>query len=279
MDAAAEKVRIGASGWSYQDWIGPFYPAGTRSADFLARYAAHFPVVEVDSTFYAIPRHATFENWRAVTPESFRFALKVPRPVTHGSGDERPDLEKVLRNEDGSLERFLEAAALLGKKLGPLVFQFPYFRVKEMQAADFFERLDQALARVPAEVRCAVEIRNKSWIKPEFLELLKRRRAGCVLIDHPYMLPAAQQLQLGMVTADFAYIRLLGDRHAIEKQTRTWDKVVVDRKDSLAEWAEAIQKIAALDSVREVYAFSNNHYAGHAPATCRELARLVGGSS
>ena len=126
-----DNVVIGASGWSYKDWVGPFYPPGTEAADYLSIYSSHFPAVEVDSTFYGIPRRETVEKWAAITPENFRFTLKVPRDVTHGASSARPNLDRVLRDED-VLERFIETTTPLGEKLGVVVFQFPYFRVKDV---------------------------------------------------------------------------------------------------------------------------------------------------
>lgn len=271
-EASARKVLIGTSGWSYRDWVGPFYPEGTPAREYLSHYARQFPVVEVDSTFYAQPRQKSVENWARQTPDSFRFALKVPRTVTHGTDSERADLARVLRDRDGEVERFLENLEPLGERLACLVFQFPYFRVREMAAADFLERLGATLERLPRDRRAAVEIRNKSWISPTYLGLLETHCAAAVLNDHPYMPPPTQLLQLGMVTTDFAYVRLLGDRHAIERETRTWERIVVDREDSLDEWAGVIQEVTRRPGVRRIYTFSNNHYAGHAPATCRDLA-------
>ncbi len=278
MPGGAE-VCYGTSGWSYRDWLGPFYPKGTASGAFLPSYAERFSTVEVDSTYYAVPRPSTVEGWAAKTPPGFRFALKVPRQVTHGTGDESPNLDRVLRDEGGTLGQFLEVLSALGDKLALVLFQFPYFRVRTMDSEDFLARLDAVLPQVPPKIRCAVEIRNKSWIRSSYLELLARHRAVAVLIDHPYMPGPSQQLRLGMVTTDIAYIRLLGDRHAIEKKTRTWDRVVEEKGDRLEEWAEVIRALSGREEVREVYTFSNNHYAGHAPATVEELRTRVGESA
>lgn len=268
---ALSKALIGTSGWSYRDWVGPFYVDGTTAKDYLAAYAEQFPVVEVDSTFYGVPRSSTVENWSRRTPEGFRFALKVPRDVTHGAASERPDLDRVLRDDDGVLESFLEAISPLGDKLGVVVLQFPYFRVGKMDPRDFLERLTRTLERLPETLRVAVEVRNKGWIRKDYLELLSRHRAAAVLIDHPYMPPPTQQVARGMVTTDFAYLRLLGDRYAIEKKTTTWEKTVEEKSGRLIEWAEVISAISARPDINRVWTFSNNHFAGHAPATVREL--------
>lgn len=269
-------IRIGTSGWSYDDWVGPFYEAGTPARDYLAAYAGRLSTVEIDSTFYALPAASTFEGWARKTPAEFRFAPKVPGIVTHGAEGERANIDKVLLDAEGVLERFLDRAGLLGEKLAHILFQFPYFRVKELSLEVFLPRLDAALARVGTRARVAVEVRNKTWITPESLEVLKRHKAAAVLVDHPYMYSPAEQLARGMLTADFSHVRLLGDRYRIEEKTKTWDRTVEDKSERLLQWAEVIRTIAARAEVRDVYAFSNNHFAGHAPATCVELAQLLG---
>ncbi len=272
-------VWIGTSGWSYDDWVGSFYPPGSASRDYLSLYATRFSAVEIDSTFYAIPAATTFEGWAERTPAGFRFAPKVFRVVTHGSEGERVRVEKVLADESGELERFLQGATLLGEKLACVVFQFPYFRVKELTLGDFLPRLDRVLERVADKVRVAVEIRNKMWITQEYLAVLRNRKAAAVLVDHPYMPGPEDQVAKGMVTADFTYVRLLGDRHAIEAKTKTWGATVEDKKERIARWGKVIRMIIERPDVKDVYAFSNNHFAGHAPATCVELAHRIGGPS
>ena len=119
----------------------------------LAHYASRFSCVEVDSTFYGVPKKETVRAWAERTPGRFRFALKVPGIVTHGAQGSRPILEDVLKDKEGRLADFLETAELLGDKLGPILFQFPYFRVREMEKDDFFDRLEATLDRLPAD-RC-----------------------------------------------------------------------------------------------------------------------------
>ena len=233
----SSRFRVGTSGWSYKDWVGPFYPEGCRQGEYLDRYAEVFDQVEVDSTFYRVPSLNTVDGWKRRTPDHFRFALKVPGEVTHGTRNQRPTVDKVLLDEENTLDSFLEAVARLGDKAAVLLFQFPYFRVKEFDAEDFTERLANTLARVPDSFRYAAEIRNKTWLTPAYLELLRRHRVAAVLVDHPYMPPPREQVEIGMVTTDFTYLRLLGDRYGIEKITKKWGEVVVEKDRHLASWA------------------------------------------
>ena len=112
--AAAGVLRVGTQGWNYDAWVGPFYPTGTRPANYLQTYARAFNTVEVDSTFYAVPPMKTVQGWRQRTPEGFTFALKLPQEITH---------ELRLRNAEEPSARFFDAARELGPKLGPVLIQ------------------------------------------------------------------------------------------------------------------------------------------------------------
>ena len=266
-----EKIRIGTSGWSYKDWAGAFYPEGCAQKDRLAHYATRFDCVEVDSSFYAVPAAKTILSWGERTPGHFRFALKVPGAVTHGAANSRPILDKVLLDEDGVLPSFLENAALLGTRLGPVVFQFPYFRAGGMEPGDFLDRLEKTLEQLPAGIRYVVELRNKGWIDRRYLDILSRHGVAAALIDHPYMPEPARQLAMGMATTDFTYLRLLGDRYAIEKKTRTWEKPVENKTARIALWAGVLRESTTRHGAGGAWAFANNHFAGHGPETGTQL--------
>jgi uncharacterized protein YecE (DUF72 family) len=172
-------------------------------------------------------------------------------------------------------ERFLDAMRELGDRAGPLVLQFPYFnRDAFASPAPFLERLDGYLAGMPKEFRYGVEVRNKNWLKPELFDLLRRHRAAWVAVDLPYM-PHPLDLPQGLdpFTADFAYARLIGDRAAVEKATDTLDHVVIDQSVRIDRWAEWLAQ--AVPRTSETFAYANNHFAGFAPETIRELARQV----
>src|SRR5579864_8793282 len=126
-------VRVGTCGWSYKAWSGVFYPEDLTAGEFLSYYAARFPVVEVDSTFYRTPGRKMVEGWRDRTPDGFCFSLKVPQVVTH---------EKVLLDCREEVRAFLTAARVLGPKLLCCVLQFGYFNQKAMAGLGaFLERL------------------------------------------------------------------------------------------------------------------------------------------
>ena len=262
-------LRIGTSAFTAAGWVGSFYPEDLKPGDYLSYYAQHFDTVEVDSTFYRIPSVTTTRQWYAKTPKGFVFAAKVPQTITH---------EQCLVDSEGECKKFLAAMEPLGEKLGPLLFQFPYFNRQAFPTVDgFLERLTPFLQKLPKEYRFAVEIRNKNWLVPKLLEALRERGVALALVDHPWMPRPGELLRkIEPVTTEFTYIRWLGDRKVIEEQTKTWDKVILDRKEDLREWVNVCWKFNGRGVA--IFAYANNHYAGHAPATVRLFWELWRGT-
>jgi uncharacterized protein YecE (DUF72 family) len=258
-------VRVGTCGWSYKEWAGIFYPDGLRPAEQLSYLAQQFPIVEVDATFYRSPAHKTVEGWRDRTPPGFGFSLKVPQSITH---------EKVLLDCRGEVEAFLAAARLLRDKLLCCCLQFGYFnRGKFVSLSAFLERLEPFLAAWPPDVPLAVEVRNKAWMTAALADCLRRHKAVWVLPDQAWMpSPLSVVERLDAVTGPFAYLRLLGDREAVDALTPTLDHIVIDRGEQVVEDARAIQ---VLRQRVPVVAFVNNHFAGYAPETARQLVALT----
>ena len=259
-------VRVGTCGWSYNEWVGVFYPDGLPAGQWLPYLAQQYPIVEVDGTFYRSPARKTVEGWRDRTPPGFGFSLKVPQSITH---------EKVLLDCQGEVEAFLAAARLLGDKLLCCCLQFGYFnRGKFAALGAFLDRLDSFLAAWPADVPLAVEVRNKAWMTAALGDCLRRHKAVWVLPDQVWMpTPLSVVERLDVVTGPFAYLRLLGDRAAVDALTPTLDHIVIDRGAQVAEDARAIR---ILRQRVPVVAFVNNHYAGYAPETARQLVTLTG---
>jgi len=244
-------IHIGTSGWSYADWVGPFYPAGTPQARYLAEYARTFSAVEVDSTFYRIPTERMVDGWARATPPAFRFAPKFPQVITH---------EKRLQGCEAERDLFLARMERLGERLGPLVLQFDYtFRYAEHHLLEAF------LRGLPPGRRYAVEVRHRGWLRDEFYAMLERCGAALVLHDLHYM------PKLDRATADFVFVRLLGKRSLVPDD---FSRARIDRAKDLDAWAEKVRIFA--DRGLEVFVFANNRYQGHAPATCRDLAQRLG---
>jgi uncharacterized protein YecE (DUF72 family) len=241
---------LGTQGWSYKDWVGSFYPPEARSDQFLRLYANEFDAVELDTTFYAIPRSAQIDSWRAATPEGFQFTAKTPKSITH---------DRHLIDADEEMNAFLEVITGLEDKLGVVLLQMPPdFTFAELDALSAF------LAHLPGDVRFAVEFRHRSWIRDETYELLQKHGTAFTMIDLRYM-PRVPQ-----VTADFTYVRWLGDR----RQITHMDATQIDRRPELDRWADLLED--ASSRAQRIYGFANNHYSGHSPADIRYLHQRLG---
>ncbi|HJR64610.1 MAG TPA: DUF72 domain-containing protein [Gemmatimonadaceae bacterium] len=249
-------IRIGTQGWNYDAWVGPFYPAGTRPPDFLTVYARAFDTVEVDSTFYAIPAEKVVRGWAERTPADFRFAVKLPQEITH---------EKRLRGSREVAQLFFERMRLLGDKLGPVLIQLgPDFAPTELPALAAF------LPHLPRDLDVAIEFRQRGWIHDGILALLREHRVAVTLTDARWI-PRKTMLALAeRPTADFAYIRWMGPNREIVDYSR----IQQDRTRELEVWAAAIA--ALVQKVTAVYGYVNNHFAGHSPASARQLQKLLG---
>jgi uncharacterized protein YecE (DUF72 family) len=255
-------ILLGTSAFTANGWQGIFYPPGMKSRDFLSYYATQFATVEVDSTFYGCPSPSTVNNWAARTPEDFIFSVKIPQVVTH---------EKALVDCDSEFEEFVKTMDILGPKLGPMVFQFPKFdRWKFPKQESFLAVLTPFLKKLPADHKFVIEIRNKNWLDAKFADALREYNVGLALTDTSFMpRPWELKQKFDLVTADFAYVRWLGDRKKIEKQTTTWDKTIIDRTSDLKNWVDILKEMVNEKKIRKMFAYANNHYAGFGPATAK----------
>src|SRR5712691_2031658 len=255
-------ILLGTCAFTAAGWEGSFYPRGMQSRDFLSYYATQFATVEVDSTFYGCPSASTVNNWAARTPEDFIFSVKIPQAITH---------EKALVDCNSEFEEFVKTMDILGPKLGPMVFQFPFFdRWKFPKQDSFLAVMTPFLKKLPADHKFVVEIRNKAWLDANFADVLREYNVAMALTDTSLMpRPWEMKEKFDLITADYAYVRWLGNRKEIEKQTTTWDKTVIDRTSDLKNWVEVFKSLVSKSKVLKIFAFSNNHYAGYGPATAK----------
>lgn len=236
-------IHIGTSGWHYRHWRGPFYPDALSADRFLAYYADRFHTVEINNSFYQLPTERALRTWRDTVPPGFLFAVKGSRFITH---------LKKLKDPDRSLAPFLERIALLGEKLGPILFQLP--PRWHFDAA----RLAAFLTALPAEHRYTLELRDRSWINAKALDLLSTHGAAfCIYELDGYLSPRE-------VTADFVYIRLHGPGGAYQGQ--------YDLR-TLAAWAGAIA--AWSREGREVFCYFDNDEAGYAARDAMQLQEML----
>ena len=225
-------IRLGTSAFTANGWNG------MQSRNYLSYYATQFDSVEVDSTFYGTPKASTVNAWYNKTPADFVFAAKVPQTITH---------EKVLVDCDPEWTEFLTTMDLLGEKLGPLIFQFGFFSGSVFKnAGEFHSRLRPFLQKLPKDHRFVVEIRNKKWLDAKFVDLLREHNVALALTDTSFM-PRPWDLEepLGLITADFTYVRWLGNRKEIEELTTTWDHTILDREPEIEEWVQILKRVVA----------------------------------
>jgi uncharacterized protein YecE (DUF72 family) len=231
------RLHAGTSGWSYDAWKGPFYPQDLPSREMLAHYAARLPAVEVNNTFYRLPKQAVLEGWAAQVPEGFRFALKASRRITH---------LKRLREVGEETSYFLAAAAALGSRLGALLFQLPPNLKLDL------ERFEAFLALLPEGARAAFEFRHPSWSDPAVVERLRARGFALVLADMDDA-PTPPFVS----TAPWAYLRLRRPGYSAAE---------------LASWHARLVEA----QVGEAFVFFKHEDEGAAPRLAADLLALAG---
>lgn len=203
------RAYVGTSGWAYATWKPKFYPPEVKTAGFLRHYATRLPTTEVNYTFRHLPTEKTAAAWLEATPPGFVFALKASERITH---------VKRLKEPEETLPLFLERAALVGERLGPILFQTP----PTLKRDD--DRLAAFLAALPSAQRFALEVRHDSWYVPEVYELLRTR--GVALVHDDGEGHAPSPLDTVGATAGFAYLRLRSETPYDEEALGRWAGVV-----------------------------------------------------
>jgi uncharacterized protein YecE (DUF72 family) len=232
-------IHVGTSGWSYKEWKGNFYPTDLSSDDMLRYYATRLPTVEINNSFYRIPKESVLLEWAGQVPAGFRFVLKASRRITHIAR---------LANEDGSLEYFMRTVNVLGERLGPTLFQCPPSLRKDMG------RLREFLARIPRTWPAAMEFRHDSWFTDEVYDALREQDIALVAVEEEEGEGGGAPL---VPTASWGYLRL-----------RRTDY----REDELKGWVDRIQS----QPWREAYAFlKHDEEKPTGPEAAVKLAELV----
>lgn len=265
-------LHVGTSSFSAADWCGPFYPESTPPAEYLIHYARQLRTVEIDATWHVMPNVRMTRAWADKVPDGFVFSVKVPKVITH---------ESYLVDCEEEWRAFLRALEPLGDRLGPILFQFQYFAkgkdaIEYRTGDDFRRRLAAFLHLLPEGQRFVVEVRNSTWLTPALYDLLRGRNVALALVAF-YTMPSGPALleRSDPVTADFSYLRFLGNHkamdekvaHARERGERQgdWSELIEDRSEETRAWVPAIRNL--LGRQRDVYVYFNNHYAGFAPGS------------
>ena len=231
-------IWIGTSGYNYPEWKGSFYPADLPAAKMLPFYAARFPTVEINYTFYRMPTEKLVAGWAAQTPSPFKLTLKAPRRITHDSR---------LKNCGELVNVFCRVAGTLEAKLGALLFQLPPTAKKDLAVFDAF------LAELPPKVTAAFEFRHPSWLDADVFERLARRNLALCVADSEKMSTPVR------VTADYAYFRLRDEGYTA---------------DDIGRWAETIARETA--SCRDVFVYFKHEEEGKGPLFARMLMERLG---
>ena len=231
-------IWVGTSGYNYPEWKGSFYPSDLPAAKMLPYYAARFPTVEINYTFYRMPTEKLVAGWAAQVPDSYRLTLKASRRITHDSR---------LKNTADLVQGFCRVAATLGPKLGALLFQLPPNMKKDLAVFDAF------LDGLPPKVCGAFEFRHDSWFDDEVFERLQARNLALCVSDSEKLSAPVK------VTADYAYFRLRDEGYG---------------PDDIKRWADAIAEQTS--ACRDVYVYFKHEDEGQGPEFANLLLDHLG---
>ncbi len=237
------EIRIGTSGWYYGHWLGRFYPEDLHKRDWLHYFSKEFDTVEINNTFYHLPKEETLKKWHKAVPANFLFAVKANRYITH---------IKKLKDTKDELKRLFERIELLKKHLGPILYQLPPSLRKNIDTLSSF------LSLLPKKHKAVFEFRNISWYDDETFKLLDEFGAGfCIHVLGGELTPK-------VITGKIIYIRFHG----------TSGRYAGSYSDSmLSNWAKWIKENQK--SVSDVYAYFNNDMSGHAISNAKTLKLLL----
>lgn len=236
------QVLIGTSGWHYEHWRGPFYTLDLRPKDFLDYYIKFFFTVEINRTFYSLPKRHVFEEYARKVPEGFIFSVKASRFITH---------IKRLKESREPLKRLLSSIEGLGPHLGPILFQLPpRWKVNP-------ERLQAFLQALPEGYRFVFEFRDSSWWTEEIYDLLTRYHAGFCIFELEELITPS------VVTSDFIYVRLHGPGRAYGGKYSL---------PSLKKWARFFSQKE--NKEKDVYCYFDNDEAAYAAINAKTLNQL-----
>ena len=239
------RLYIGTSGWTYPHWQGIFYPENLAKRCWLEFYTEHFDTVEINSSFYHLPRKTTFENWHKRTPKNFLFSVKVSRFISH---------RKYLKDCKEPWLAFYKRAQLLKEKVGPFLIQLPPNWKKDFDRLEDFAKI---LKEISSKERFAFEFRHQSWFDKDIYQLLQNYNMALVLADTPSY-PYEEE-----ITAGFVYLRLHGSEKLYASKYST---------KQLKNWAKKIKNWRR--QRKDIYCYLDNDFQGFAIENAKELLEL-----
>lgn len=228
---------VGTSGYAYKEWKGSFYPDDLPAAEMLTYYGERFRAVEINNTYYRVPKTSVVESWTAEVPPEFKFVLKASQRITH---------MRRLKDVEEPLSYMLRATSALKDRMGPVLFQLPSNMKKDAA------RLRDFLAQVPTHYRAALEFRHASWFDDEVFAILRDNRAALCIVE------AEEGLETPFVaTAEWGYLRLRNEEYT---------------KPELKAWAKRVQE----QDWQDAFVFFKHEDAGKGPALAKKFLELVG---
>ena len=247
------QLYVGCSGWSYDAWLGHFYPSNLDRKDFLKYYSQVFDFVEIDSSFYNAPNAFMTRRWASLTPDHFRFTAKFPRLITHEKRLAEPD--------DKQLRYFFDIMRPLRHKILALLLQLP----PSLKAKEGLKKLEILVHLLDPDYRYAIEVRHRSWFDKNVYKMLSDKDI-CLAWSQLDTIQTTSEL-----TSDFLYLRFIGDRSINEKD---FGKVKKDRFKELKRWSDEVSRVK--DRAKFAIVAANNHYAGFGPATANSFRKMMG---
>ncbi|MHB8779843.1 MAG: DUF72 domain-containing protein [Candidatus Geothermincolia bacterium] len=254
-------IHIGTAGFSYSDWRGHFYPSGLKPREMLEFYARHFPVIELNSSWHAMPEASNLLSMARRTPAKFRFVVKAFQELTHS----RTGGEEVFREFRGALRPLADHG-----KLACVLAQFPWGFKESGTNRDYLKRLREMMG----DEAVVVEFRNESWIKDETLDLLRELAFGFCCVDEPRLRGLVRRHVF--LTSTIGYVRFHGRNYETwwDSGRKPWERYdYLYSEAELAEWVPGITRLAAEAS--EVYLIFNNHYQSKAARNAMMMRELL----
>jgi uncharacterized protein YecE (DUF72 family) len=233
----SQRVQVGTSGYNYPEWRGTFYPEKLGTDKMLPFYAARFPTVEINYTFYRMPNEKLLAGWMAATPDAFTFTLKAPRRITH---------DAKLRRCGDTLLAFCSTARTLGTRLATLLFQLPPTFKKDVTI------LAEFLELIPEGTRAAFEFRHPSWFDAGVYDALRSRNIALCIADSEKLSTPVE------VTADYGYFRLRDEGY---------------QQPDIERWAQTIRGLTAM---RDVFVYFKHEEQGLGPEFARRFMQALG---
>jgi len=254
------ELYVGTSGFSYQDWLGHFYPEGTKKADFLAYYSGHFKALEVNYTYYRLPTRRTMASLVEKSGGSVRFSVKLTNVFTH----ERTGGKAEAKQFVDAVEPMADTGVL-----GCLLAQFPYSFKPSADNYACIARLHDWFEPNPL----AVEVRNRGWVSERFFEFLKETGIGFCCVDEPRLPGLLPDLKV--VTSDIGYVRFHGRNRAKwwqhDRPEERYDYLYSEAE--LSSWVSGLLRMSGV--CRELFVFFNNHFEGKAVANAVQMRELL----